>query len=149
MLAMTFLITAFVLVPMGGGLKKLMFSGNGLYHHTLCPVLSVLSYLLWEPHASIWLLPVAVTFLYGIIMLIMNVKEKFDGPYEACVDPDKLRQSADGRIQNDQRAVPDRLLRFLPVAGTSLVSEEGIGIAVRGCDLLFAAGDVSWHVSEQ
>ena len=28
------------------GLKKLMFSGNGLYHHTLCPVLSVLSYLL-------------------------------------------------------------------------------------------------------
>ena len=53
---MTFLITAFVLVPMGGGLKKLMFSGNGLYHHTLCPVLSVLSYLLWEPHASIFLL---------------------------------------------------------------------------------------------
>ena len=81
MLTMTFLITAFVLVPMGGGLKKLMFSGNGLYHHTLCPVLSVLSYLLWEPHASIWLLPVAVTFLYGIIMLIMNAKEKFDGPY--------------------------------------------------------------------
>ena len=81
MLAMTFLITAFVLVPMGGGMKRLMVSGNGLYHHTLCPVLSVLSYSLWEPHAGVWFLPVAVTFAYGVIMLVMNAKERFDGPY--------------------------------------------------------------------
>ena len=33
MLTMTFLITLFVLVPMGGGFRKLMLSGNGLYHH--------------------------------------------------------------------------------------------------------------------
>jgi hypothetical protein len=81
MLTMTFLITLFVLVPMGGGFKKLMLSGNGLYHHTLCPVLSVTSYIMWENHSSVWLLPTVLTFLYGITMLIMNAKGRFDGPY--------------------------------------------------------------------
>lgn len=81
MLTMTFLITLFVLVPMGGGFKRLMLSGNGLYHHTLCPVLSVSSYILLEQHASTWMLPAAITFVYGIIMLVMNAKDLFDGPY--------------------------------------------------------------------
>ena len=81
MLVMTFLITAFVLVPMGGSFQKLMLSGNGLYHHTLCPILSVCSYLLWEAHAALWLLPVAVTLLYGIVMLFLNARDRFDGPY--------------------------------------------------------------------
>lgn len=81
MLTMTFLITLFVLVPMGGGFRRLMLSGNGLYHHTICPILSVTSYLLWEQHASLWILPTALTFTYGIVMLIMNAKESFDGPY--------------------------------------------------------------------
>ena len=81
MLTMTFLITLCVLVPMGGGFKTLMLSGNGLYHHTLCPIISVLSYVLWEPHSNIWLLPVIVTTVYGLIMLYMNWKQRFDGPY--------------------------------------------------------------------
>ena len=81
MLTMTFLITLCVLVPMGGGFKTLMLTGNGLYHHTLCPILSVLSYVLWEPHSNIWILPVAVTTAYGLIMLNMNWKRTFDGPY--------------------------------------------------------------------
>ena len=81
MLTMTFLITLFVLVPMGGGFRKLMLSGNGLYHHTLCPILSVTSYIMWEQHSSAWILPTVLTFVYGIIMLIMNGKGLFDGPY--------------------------------------------------------------------
>ena len=59
----------------------MMLSGNGLYHHTLCPVLSVSSYILWEQHSSAWLLPVILTFVYGIVMLVMNAKNRFDGPY--------------------------------------------------------------------
>ena len=47
MLTMTFLVTLLVLVPMGGGFEELMLSGNGLYHHTLCPIISVTSYVLW------------------------------------------------------------------------------------------------------
>ena len=81
MLTMTFLITLCVLVPMGGGFKTLMLSGNGIYHHTLCPIVSVLSYILWEPHSSFWILPVIVTAVYGLVMLYMNWKQIFDGPY--------------------------------------------------------------------
>ena len=64
MLTMTFVVTLFILVPFGGGFRRLMLSGNGLYHHTLCPVLSVISY-----------------FVYGIVMMYMNYREYFDGPY--------------------------------------------------------------------
>ena len=81
MLTMTFLITLCVLVPMGGGFRKLMLSGNGLYHHTLCPIISVASYILWEKHNSVILLPVLITFVYGITMIYLNYKRRFDGPY--------------------------------------------------------------------
>lgn len=81
MLTMTFMVTLFVLVPMGGGFKQLMLSGNGLYHHTLCPIVSVLSYVFLEPHAGIWQIPVAVTMAYGFIMMLLNGLGICDGPY--------------------------------------------------------------------
>ena len=81
MLTMTFLITLFVLVPMGAGFKRMMLSGNGLYHHTLCPVLSVASYIMLEEHSHLWMLPVILTFVYGVVMLVLNAKDKYDGPY--------------------------------------------------------------------
>ena len=81
MLTMTFLITLCVLVPMGGGFHKLMLSGNGLYHHTLCPVISVTSYIFWEQHNSVIILPVLITFVYGMTMICLNYLRKFDGPY--------------------------------------------------------------------
>ena len=81
MLTMTFLVTLLVLVPMGGGFNELMLSGNGLYHHTLCPIISVASYVLWEPHAGSWLLPTVITTIYGLVMLYLNWKQSFDGPY--------------------------------------------------------------------
>lgn len=81
MLLMTLFVTLCILVPMGAGFKKMMFSGNCLYHHTLCPVLSFVSYVFFEPHASVWLLPTLVTLAYGIILMILNAKGKVDGPY--------------------------------------------------------------------
>ena len=81
MLAMTFLITLFVLVPMGGGFQKLMLKGNGIYHHTLCPILSVGSYLFLEPHCDLWVIPVILTMIYGLTMMYMNWAGKYDGPY--------------------------------------------------------------------
>ena len=81
MLTMTFLISLCVLAPLGGGFKRMMLSGNCLYHHTLCPIVSVLSYVLWEPHANTWAIPVAVTIVYGFTMLYLNYKRRFDGPY--------------------------------------------------------------------
>lgn len=83
MLVMTFLITICVLIPMGGDPKKLLWSGNGLYHHILCPVISTISYVFIENHAGqrmIWF-PILITLLYGLVMLYLNAKNKYDGPY--------------------------------------------------------------------
>ena len=81
LLTMTFFVTVAILIPMGAGFKKMMLTSSGLYHHTLCPILSVASYILWEPHADPWLIPVVLTFLYGMMMLWLNWKGKADGPY--------------------------------------------------------------------
>lgn len=83
MLVMTFLVTTCVLIPMGGDPKMLLWSGNGLYHHVLCPILSTVSYLLFESHAStaVVIAPVLVTLVYGLIMLWLNYERKVDGPY--------------------------------------------------------------------
>ena len=81
MLIMTVLVTLFVLIPSGAGFRRMMLSGNGLFHHTLCPAVSVTSYILWETHSSMWVIPVIVTLVYGIAMLYLNHKEVVDGPY--------------------------------------------------------------------
>ena len=76
MMVMTFFVTTCVLVPMGGDPKKLLWSGNGLYLHVLCPVVSALSYILAEHHAGRGAIPVpvAVTLVYGLTMLCLNKK---------------------------------------------------------------------------
>ena len=82
MLVLTFIVTTCVLIPMGGDAKKLLWSGNGIYHHVLCPVVSTLSYVLFERHVTGAVrLPVIVTLLYGIVMLYLNLIKKVDGPY--------------------------------------------------------------------
>ena len=83
MLVMTFLVTTCVLIPMGGNPKQLLWSGNGIYHHVLCPIISTMSYCLVEKHCGfdmVWL-PVLVTLIYGLIMLWLNAVRKADGPY--------------------------------------------------------------------
>ena len=84
MLVMTFFVTSCILIPMGGNPRQLLFSGNGLYHHLIIPIVSVGSYLLAEQHVPsvrALLLPVALTFVYGMIMLVLNDRDVFDGPY--------------------------------------------------------------------
>ena len=82
MLIMTMLVTVCILVPMGGDPKKLLWSGNGIYHHILCPIISSASYILFEEHAGLaMILPVVLTLVYGLVMLYLNAKEIADGPY--------------------------------------------------------------------
>ncbi len=83
MLVMTFLVTACILVPMSGKPKELLFSGTGLYHHLLVPIISTVSYTVIERKAPlfwIWLPPTA-TLIYGMTMLYLNYKDSVDGPY--------------------------------------------------------------------
>ncbi|MDK2867427.1 MAG: hypothetical protein PWP51_2191 [Clostridiales bacterium] len=84
LLTMTALMTTFVLIPLGGSVHGLLFSGNGLYHHLLCPIVSVTSYVFFESHYTskrAILVPNAVTAVYGIILITLNVQKKYDGPY--------------------------------------------------------------------
>ena len=81
MLAMTFFVTLCILIPMGAGFKTMMLTSSGTFHHTLCPILSTASYLLWEPHTNVWYVPVLLTFAYGMLMLYLNGRGKVDGPY--------------------------------------------------------------------
>ena len=84
MLIVTFIVTTCVLIPMGGDAHELMFAGNGLYHHTLVPILSVFSYIFLEPHIQnkvFIFIPLIISMIYGFTMLYMNYARKFDGPY--------------------------------------------------------------------
>ncbi len=83
MLIMTFFVTAFILVPMSHDAKGLLFSGNGLFHHLIIPILSTISYFFAENRAPFgwFVLPSLVTLVYGLIMLYLNAKGKVEGPY--------------------------------------------------------------------
>ena len=82
-LVMTFLVTIFVLIPMGGDPRDLLWEGNGVYHHVLCPVLCFISYVFFEQHAGPDMIvpSMLLTLLYGLIMLYLNYIRRVDGPY--------------------------------------------------------------------
>lgn len=87
MLMLTAIITIFVLAPSGEcSLGKLLFSPleNGLYHHLLCPLLSITSYVTFEAHMGDKkgiFIPVVATILYGTTLVILNITHLFYGPY--------------------------------------------------------------------
>ena len=81
MMTMTFLVVVFVLVPMTKDVKGMLFHGTELFYHTVNPILTVLSYVLWEAHSRAWLLPVGVTLVYGFLMMYLNHIGVADGPY--------------------------------------------------------------------
>ena len=64
-----------------GNEAKLMLGKTGLFHHTLCPILSFVSYVFWEPHSRAWYVPALITLIYGLIMVYLNAVKKIDGPY--------------------------------------------------------------------
>lgn len=86
-LIQTFLVTMFVLAPMGmmGGFVPIMFEGANLYHHFLCPIVSVLSLVILErgekltlKHCVYALVP---TLLYGVVSVTLNILKVWHGPY--------------------------------------------------------------------
>jgi hypothetical protein len=85
MLTVTILVTAFILSPMiENGFYIFMFTDQMLYNHTLCPILSLISFLLLEKHnlvkKDIWW-PIGATLLYAFILIILNLCRVVDGPY--------------------------------------------------------------------
>ncbi len=83
----TLLVTMFVLAPMGmmGGFFPLMFEGPNLYHHFLCPIVSVLSLCVLDKGEKITLrhcvYSMVPTLIYGVVAVILNLTKVWHGPY--------------------------------------------------------------------
>lgn len=86
-LALTFFVVLFVLIPMDGlsSLPWMLFSGPNLYHHFLCPLLAMLSFIAFETEPALSkrcvLTGMTPTLLYAIVIIILNIAKLLVGPY--------------------------------------------------------------------
>ena len=85
-LAVTFVVVLFVLAPMEeGGYGVMLLQGSMLYHHLLCPVLALVSFIFLETDISLCRRPVVLAFiptlLYAVVAVILNLLSLLDGPY--------------------------------------------------------------------
>lgn len=84
----TFFVVLLILVPISGGIATAPYyflHGAMLYHHLLCPVLGLVSFLfadrvsLPDKRVTLWaLLP---TLLYAAVSIVLNVARVLHGPY--------------------------------------------------------------------
>lgn len=87
-LMLTFFVVLFYLAPAKGpgGYHSMMFSGSGLYLHTICPLLSLLSFVCCEDGPRIRLASAAKavipTVLYAAVLIPLNIFRLADGPYK-------------------------------------------------------------------
>lgn len=85
-LTVTFLVVIFILAPMYNfNYNYLLFSNELLFHHLLCPLLSIISFIFFDQLESYTvidnILSTLVTIFYGIIIIILNIIKIVDGPY--------------------------------------------------------------------
>ncbi len=86
-LSVTFVVVLCILAPMNGvnGYITMMFCGSMLFHHFLCPVLSVISFLFFEKYDEIPLkytyYALCPTFIYAVTAVVLNIVNLLKGPY--------------------------------------------------------------------
>lgn len=85
-LTLTFLVVIFILTPLMNEISffELMFGPSVLYHHTLCPIITIISFIYFEQYNnSKQNIHIAnlLTVLYGIIMTMLNILKLTTGPY--------------------------------------------------------------------
>ena len=81
----TFLVVIFILSWMSSfSFIELLTEGSMLYHHTLCPILAIVSFALLEKYAFTkkdTIRALYFTVIYAAIMIPMNILNVVDGPY--------------------------------------------------------------------
>lgn len=86
MLTMTFLVVVCIFIPFGTAesTNRLLGSFNGVMHHIVCPVISVVSYIFFERGArlrrAIWL-PFCATAVYAFTIYALNFMRLAKAPY--------------------------------------------------------------------
>ncbi len=64
------------------GLYNLLFKGSMLYHHTLCPILAILSFAFVEKYDNLNAVKgLYFTLIYAAVMIALNVLKIVEGPY--------------------------------------------------------------------
>ena len=64
------------------GLFDILFQDDLLYHHTLCPLLAIISFSLIEKYDNLKVIQgVYFTIAYAAVMIILNILKIVDGPY--------------------------------------------------------------------
>jgi len=85
-IAMTFTVVIAVLAPTAeNGYYVYCLEGDGLWLHTICPLLSIISFIFAESPEGLsyrdCIYPLGATLLYGIVTIILNVRHLLYGPY--------------------------------------------------------------------
>lgn len=84
-LLLTFLVVVFILSGSLSGLVILLGYGSMLFHHTLCPILAVISFICYEEYdldnVKDNLNAVSFTIFYAIVIMILNIQRIVKGPY--------------------------------------------------------------------
>ena len=86
-LLVTFLVVLLILLPIYG-LKIfvwLFFLGSNLFYHTLCPILTFISFMFFEKHNIKGLRDnfraIYFTIVYAAIFITLNILKVYEGPY--------------------------------------------------------------------
>jgi len=61
--------------------KMFMFTDTFIVFHTICPILSIISYVVFEERSNKNYLCLVFTAIYGIILAILNILNVVEGPY--------------------------------------------------------------------
>lgn len=85
-LALTlFMVLLYSLSLSNGTFTNAMLHNSSLYHHTLCPIISIISFILFEEYNKQGIKDIVTalsfTFIYGFIILIVNILKILKGPY--------------------------------------------------------------------
>lgn len=84
-LAVTFLVSLFILLPSFNFNFKLMYGGMNLFLHFVCPVLLFVIYLIYDKKNKLTkkdiMLANMLTFVYGAVMVPLNILKVVEGPY--------------------------------------------------------------------
>jgi len=84
-LMLTFIVVVFILAPMHNfNYDYMLFTGPLLYHHLLCPIFSSISLIFFDNiniNKKDYVYSVALTFIYALILLVLNIFKILEGPY--------------------------------------------------------------------
>ena len=85
-LSLTFFVVIFILAPMYNfNYSYLLFENSLLYHHLLCPILSIITFIFFDDLGKFTLkdnfIGILLTLFYAVLLTILNIFRVVEGPY--------------------------------------------------------------------